>query len=270
MNIKKIVFGSVLVANLVFLTACTESSKVKSPAEIQEAGKIVVATNPEFAPFEFQTVINGKNTIVGADVQIAKEIAKKLKVTVEFSAMSFDNVLNSLHTGQADIAMSGISKTKERSKVYDFSEPYYTAINKIIIRKSDLTKYQSLDSFKGAKVGTQKGTIQEKVAKDQLKGSQGVSLDKNGSLITELKNGQIDAVVFEEPVAKGYIAQNDDLTLANVDLDSSDSDAYAVALPKGSTKLKAVIDEVIKELKAKGQIEKDVEDALALSFKNSK
>lgn len=270
MKMKKTVLGLAFVASMALLTACGQSSKAATPAAIKEKGKIVVATNPEFAPFEFQTVVDGKNTIVGADVEIAKAIAEKLNVKVEFSSMSFDNVLNSLNTGQADIAMSGISKTEERSQVYDFSEPYYTAVNKIIIRKSDLNKFTSLDSFSQAKVGTQKGTIQEKVAKEQLKGSQGVSLDKNGSLITELKNGQIDAVVFEEPVAKGYVAQNDDLIIADIEMDSSSSDAYAVALPKGSKELKDEIDAVIKDLKSKGQIEKDVDDALALSLQNSK
>ena len=119
-KLKKILLGIIAALMLVTLAACSSSSKDDSLQKIKNKGKIVVAMNPEFAPFEFKTLVNGKDTIVGADVEIAKAIAKELGVKVEFSAMSFNNVLSSVQSGKADIGISGISATKERQKVYDF------------------------------------------------------------------------------------------------------------------------------------------------------
>ena len=124
-KLKKILLGIIAALMLVTLAACSSSSKDDSLQKIKNKGKIVVAMNPEFAPFEFKTLVNGKDTIVGADVEIAKAIAKELGVKVEFSAMSFNNVLSSVQSGKADIGISGISATKERQKVYDFSDTYY-------------------------------------------------------------------------------------------------------------------------------------------------
>ena len=65
-------------------------------------------------------MVNGKDTLVGADIELAKAIGEKLGVKVEFSVMSFDNVLANVQSGKADIAIAGISVTDERKKVYDF------------------------------------------------------------------------------------------------------------------------------------------------------
>ena len=67
----------------------------------------------------FKALVNGKDTIVGADVELAKAIAEELGVKLELSSMSFDNVLSSLQTGKADMAISGLSATKERKNAYD-------------------------------------------------------------------------------------------------------------------------------------------------------
>ena len=266
MKIGKILGGVILVTSLLLLTACgSQKTEDTSLSDIQDKGTITFATNPEFAPFEFKTLVDGKDTIVGADVEIAKAIAKEIGVDVKFSSMSFNNVLSSLQSGKADVAISGISATEERKKTYDFSETYYESINVIIVRKSELSKYTSTDSFSGLSVGTQKGTIQEEVAKDQLSGANVVSLTQNGEMINELKNSQLDAVVLEKPIAEGYVAKNDDLVIADITLESGDSDAYAIAMPKGSTALKAEIDKVITKLKESGEIDKFVQEAQELS-----
>ena len=72
-----------------------------------------------------------------------------------------DNVLASVQSGKADLAISGVSKTDERSKVFDFSIPYYTSKNKLIVKKSDFATYQSVNDLAQKKVGAQKGSIQE-------------------------------------------------------------------------------------------------------------
>ena len=252
-----------------FLVACSGSQGV-SPKTIKEKKKIVVATESEFAPFEFKSLVNGKDTLVGADIELAKAIGEKLGVKVEFSVMSFDNVLASVQSGKADIAIAGISVTDERKKVYDFSDSYYTSENVVIVKKDKVNDYTSTDSLAKQTVGTQKGSVQETVAKKQISKASVVSLASNGEMINELKSGQLQAVVLEKAIAEGYIAQNDDLTLtlANFNLKSDGSDAYAVATRKGSDDLLKEINAVIKETKDSGKFDQWLKEAS--TYKQSK
>ena len=77
------------------LVACQSSTDSSQSAvdAIKQKGKLVVATSPDYAPFEFQSLVDGKNQVVGADIDMAQAIADELGVKLEISSMSFDNVL---------------------------------------------------------------------------------------------------------------------------------------------------------------------------------
>ncbi|MCH4162102.1 MAG: transporter substrate-binding domain-containing protein [Lactococcus raffinolactis] len=274
MKMRKVILGLVAAMTVLVLTACGSNKKAEPNHyvdQIKDKGTLTVALNPEFAPFEFQVIKDGKNTIVGSDIDLANEIGKALGVKVKFQAMDFNNVLASVESGKADIAISGISATPERQKAYDFSTPYYTAKNVMIVQKSQTDTYQSLSAFDGKKVAAQKGTVQENIVKEQVKGANLVSLTKNGQMINELKNGTVSGVVFEEPIAKAYVAANPDLSIVtDISFDSSKSDSYAIAMPKDSGNLKKEIDKVITQLKADGKIEEFVKTNFELSQASAK
>lgn len=269
MNIKKIVKTGLVMATSLSLVACaSKESTDNSLKNVQDKGTLVVALSPEYAPFEFRTLVDGKDTIVGADIELAKEIGKELGVEVEFSAMSFDNVLNSVQNGKVDLAISGISATEERAKVFDFSIPYYTSTNKLIINNANSSQFTSFSSLESAKIGVQKGSIQEKIANDLLPNASKISISSNGELINELKAGKIDGIIFEEPIAKAYVAKNDDLLIVDTEIETNYTDAYAVALPKGSTALKEKVDAVIEKLVSEGKFDTFVQEAYDLSISN--
>ena len=264
-KMKKVLMTMFGLVMLPLLFACSNNQSAGIEA-IKSKGKLVVALNPDFAPFEYQKVVDGKNQIVGSDIELAKAIATELGVELELSPMSFDNVLASVQSGKADLAISGVSKTDERSKVFDFSTPYYTSKNKLIVKKSDLATYQSVNDLAQKKVGAQKGSIQETMAKDLLQNSSLVSLPKNGNLITDLKSGQVDAVIFEEPVAKGFVENNPDLAIADLNFEKEQDDSYAVAMKKDSKELKEAVDKTIQKLKESGELDKLIEDAFKASI----
>ncbi len=264
MKLKKIALLGLAALTTLTLVACGSSSK-DSQAAIKEKGKLVVAISPDYAPFEFQSLVNGKNKIVGADVELAQDIADELGVELELSSMNFNNVLTSLTSGKADIAISGLSYTKERAKVYDFSDVYYETENAILVRKSELDKYTSLDDLAGKKVAALKGAIEETLAKEQLTDSNIVGLTAMGEAINELKSGHVDAVTLEAPVAAGYIAKNDDIALAKVALKVEDGDAKAIAMPKGSDELKKTINKVIEKVKSEDKYKTYIEEAAKLT-----
>lgn len=269
MNIKKIVKTGLVIATSLSLAACASNESTdNSLKNVQDKGTLVVALSPEYAPFEFRTLVDGKDTIVGADIELAKEIGKELGVEVEFSAMSFDNVLNSVQNGKVDLAISGISATEERAKVFDFSIPYYTSTNKLIINKANSSLFTSISSLESGTIGVQKGSIQEKIANDLLPNASKISISSNGELVNELKAGKIDGIIFEEPIAKAYVAKNDDLMIVDTEIESNYTDAYAVALPKGSTALKEKVDAVIEKLVSEGKFDTFVQEAYDLSIKN--
>lgn len=265
MKIKKLVLGALVLVSVFALAACGSSSNENLQEKVVKKGKLVVAISPDYAPFEFKALVNGKDTIVGADVELAKAIAEELGVKLELSSMSFDNVLSSLQTGKADMAISGLSATKERKNAYDFSDPYYETENAILVESSNLDKFASIDSLANQKVAVQKGTIEEGLAKDQLKDSKIVSLTAMGEAINELKSGQVQAVDLEKPVAEGYLSQNSDIALAGFALKTSDGDAKAVAMPKGSGKMVKTVNKVIKKLAKDDKYKQYISDAAKLT-----
>ena len=265
MKIKKLVLGALVLVSVFALAACGSSSNENLQEKVVKKGKLVVAISPDYAPFEFKALVNGKDTIVGADVELAKAIAEELGVKLELSSMSFDNVLSSLQTGKADMAISGLSATKERKNAYDFSDPYYETENAILVKSSNLDKFASIDSLANQKVAVQKGTIEEGLAKDQLKDSKIVSLTAMGEAINELKSGQVQAVDLEKPVAEGYLSQNSDIALAGFALKTSDGDAKAVAMPKGSEKMVKTVNKVIKKLAKDDKYKQYISDAAKLT-----
>ena len=254
---KKLLLGLAGIFALTSLAACSSSTNTLD--KVKNKGTLTIALNPHFAPFEFKTIQDGKDTIAGADIEIAKAIGDELGVKVKFSEMSFDNVLASVQSGKADIAISGISATKERQKIFDFSDTYYDSETVLLVKKDATEK----------SIAVQKGSIQENIAKANLSDANVVSLAQPGEAINELKSGQVEGVVLEKAIAKGYVDQNSDLTMSDIALKSDSNDAYAVAMPKGSDDLKAKVNKIIAKLKKEGKIDSYVQDAYALSLKSS-
>lgn len=264
---KKLLLGLAGIFALTSLAACSSSTNTLD--KVKNKGTLTIALNPHFAPFEFKTIQDGKDTIAGADIEIAKAIGDELGVKVKFSEMSFDNVLASVQSGKADIAISGISATKERQKIFDFSDTYYDSETVLLVKKDATETYKQISDFSKKSIVVQKGSIQENIAKANLSDANVVSLAQPGEAINELKSGQVEGVVLEKAIAKGYVDQNSDLTMSDIALKSDSNDAYAVAMPKGSDDLKAKVNKIIAKLKKEGKIDSYVQDAYALSLKSS-
>ena len=236
---------------------------------IKAAGVLNVATSADFAPFEFHALIDGKDTIVGADIDMVNEIADRLGVEVNILDLDFNAVLTALQQGKADIAVSGISATDERKQTFDFTDNYFTPEQKLVVNKNNESAFDSIESLTGKKVGAQKGSIQEMIVQDQLADSQLVSIAKVPNLVNELKQGSIDGLVLESAVAESYVAQNDDLVITDVALEASEGDSYAIALPKGSIELQEELNSILKELIEDGTIDEYVQKNTDLANENA-
>ncbi|MGF1993472.1 transporter substrate-binding domain-containing protein [Enterococcus casseliflavus] len=278
---KKLFGALVVLTGILVLGACgngvsssTGSSSANGSADnqleaIKAAGVLNVATSADFAPFEFHALIDGKDTIVGADIDMVNEIADRLGVEVNILDLDFNAVLTALQQGKADIAVSGISATDERKQTFDFTDNYFTPEQKLVVNKNNESAFDSIESLSGKKVGAQKGSIQEMIVQDQLADSQLVSIAKVPNLVNELKQGSIDGLVLESAVAESYVAQNDDLVITDVALEASEGDSYAIALPKGSTELQEELNSILKELIEDGTIDEYVQKNTDLANENA-
>ena len=227
---------------------------------IKASGKLRVGTSADYPPYEFHKIVDGKDTIIGFDIEIVKAIAADLGVELVITDMGFDGLLTALQSGNIDMVIAGMTPTPERTEAVDFSDIYYTAVQKVIVRAEDAAAYTTIDSLAGKKVGAQLGAIQEGVVKDQMPQSELRALSKLPDLILDLKAGNVEAVVVEEPVAKAYIAANPELVLADVPL-AQDEAGSAIAMPKGSAELVEAVNATLARLTQEGKIDQFVTDA---------
>lgn len=238
-------------------------------AAIKKSGVLKVATSADYAPFEFHTMVDGKDKIVGSDIDLAKALAKELGVKAEVSDMNFNTVLASLKEGKADLAISAISATDERKQQFDFTDNYYNPPQVVIINKKNKEIYRNANDLKDKNVGAQKGSIQEELVKTQLKGAKLVTIDKVPNMIVEVNQGSLAATVVEKTIAESYIAQNPDLMIADISLEPAPDEAFAIALPKESSQLQKELNQIIKKLNDEGKIEEFIQQNNELAEKTA-
>ncbi|ENZ5627453.1 transporter substrate-binding domain-containing protein [Enterococcus hirae] len=269
-------FGMLTVLfTLATLGACGSSNTTAQGQEkdqlaaIKKSGVLKVATSADYAPFEFHTMVDGKDKIVGSDIDLAKAIAKELGVKAEVSDMNFNTVLASLKEGKADLAISAISATDERKQQFDFTDNYYNPPQVVIINKKNKEIYRNANDLKDKNVGAQKGSIQEELVKTQLKGAKLVTIDKVPNMIVEVNQGSLAATVVEKTIAESYIAQNPDLMIADISLEPAPDEAFAIALPKESSELQKELNQIIKKLNDEGKIEEFIQKNNELAEKTA-
>lgn len=254
---KKLFSIALVTVLCVSLAACGSGATMK---KIEKSGKLVIGTSADYAPYEYHMMIDGKDTIIGIDVSIAQELSKDLGVQLEIVDMGFDGLLAALNTDKVDIVIAGMTPDEDRKKAVDFTKIYYEAKQGIMVRSEDKDKIKSLEDLKDKKVGAQLGTIQEKIAKEQISGAELVSLGKIPDLVMELKNKKIDALVVELPVANGYVKNNNDLMITDIAV-KDDTGGSAIAVKKGNEDLLKKLNESLDRLMKEGAIDKFVQEA---------
>lgn len=243
----------------------SSKSNVSSLEAIKSKGKLVIGTSADYPPYEFHTEVDGKDQIVGFDIEIAKQFAADLGVELEIKDMAFDGLLVALQSDKVDMIFAGMTPTEERKQNADFSDIYYTATHRFILRSGEETAITSMEDLKGKKIGVQKGSIQEGIAQDNFDAANIKSLDKVTDLVLDLKNNKVDAVLAELPVAEINVQKNEGIAIAK-NLEVKDPDGgTAIAMKKNSPELQTEINKTIKKLQDEKKIEQFVLDANKLA-----
>ena len=231
--------------------ASSEAASAAADVTTVEAGKLTMATNATFPPYEM-TTDNG--TIEGIDVDTAQAIADKLGLELQIDDMDFDAALLSVQQGKADIAMAGITVTDERKAVMAFSDSYATGIQSVIVPEgSDIA---SVDDLSGKKIGTQRGTTGYLYCSDDFGDDAVVAYDNGLTAVQALNNGQVDCVVIDNEPAKAYVEANPGLKILDTSYAEED---YAIGMNKDNTALLDAVNAALEELKADGTLQSIVD-----------
>ncbi|MGX4686573.1 ABC transporter substrate-binding protein/permease [Vagococcus sp. JNUCC 83] len=233
---------------------------------IKDKGVLTVGLSADYAPYEFHATVDGKDKVVGTDILIAQKIADDMGVKLKVEEYGFDALIGALKTGKIDLIISGMSPSPERLKEVDFSDPYMTVQQKVVIRKEDKDKFKTVEDFNGIKVGAQVQSMQEELANNDLKANT-VSLQQVPDIILQLQQKKIDAAVIEEPVAEAYLTQDESLMFADLTLDNANK-GTAVALQKNAPDFLKLVNTSIKEINDKDLMKDYKEEVIPYMFQD--
>lgn len=237
----------------------TATASADQLAKIKEKGKIVLGTSADYPPYEFHKTIDGKDTIVGFDIEIAKAVAADLGVELEIVDMKFEGLLPALMGGKIDFIVAGMNPTEERKKSVDFSVVYFDPHQTVLVAADQKEALGTIESFKGKIVGVQKGTLQEQIAGEKFAGSQIKAIGKIPDLIMELKTGKIDGILMADTVANSYVKNNPDLAVNGLDLGSEGG--VAIAMPKDNANFVEAVNKTLQGLIDTGKVDQFFTDA---------
>lgn len=211
---------------------------------------ITVGTSADFPPFEY--IENGQ--FVGFDMDLMREIAKIAGFELKFVDMSFDSLIPALRAGQIDVAAAAMTITEERKQVVDFSIPYWTADQSVIVKAdSNLTITVLFGKYR---IGVQTGTTGDLWCTDELV-AKGILPEKNLKrydtfilALSDLLNGNIDAIVLDSPVANRFAATKPVKVVGII----VTGEQYGIAVKKGNRELLNAINNALKQIIESGKM----------------
>ena len=204
-----------------------------------------VATDATWPPFEY--INTDTSEIEGFDIDVMTAIAEEAGLDIEIINVGWDPLLAGMAQGTYDLAISSITITEDRKKEMLFSDPYFPAGQMVVVAKdnSSITGHENLDGVVGAQIGTTGSFEIDKIDAATLK-----TYDDIGLAFQDLINGQIVAVVCDNPLALDYVKENPD-KLKTVGEAFTD-EYYGIAIAEANADIVGPINDAIAALKADG------------------
>ncbi len=206
-----------------FVAGCAEKEEPKPVSEETPApeqtpayklvnpGVLTVGMDATYPPFEY--INETTKEFEGFDVDLMKEIGKRLGLEVKFVNVAWEGIIPGLVAHKYDVICSAMTITEERKKQVDFSDPYFEAWQVIVVR-ADNTDINKAEDLAGKVVGVQIGTTGQFVAEDLVKSGINFEIktyDTTPDALLDLKNGNIDAVIIDNGVAEKALKNNPDV-----------------------------------------------------------
>ncbi|MBQ8094620.1 MAG: transporter substrate-binding domain-containing protein [Clostridia bacterium] len=217
-------------------------------SEIAERGKVMIATSPDWPPYEY---IDDEGNTVGTDVLMMQYIAEQLGVELEIEPMAFDACLAAVGKGSVDMCIAGLTFDEERLNAMDLTGIYWNEGDQgLLVKKGEGANYNSPAAFAGKHVGAQNGTNQQIMVEEQLPDATLELVTKIPDGVNMVKNGRLDALAVPKTVYDSILAENDDLEIAEFAFDFEGGNY--IASVKGDEALTAKIQEIVDTINAEG------------------
>ncbi|MCM1024279.1 MAG: basic amino acid ABC transporter substrate-binding protein [Prevotella sp.] len=239
MKLSKILCGALAAVMALSLSGCGGEKKTT----------LVMATNAEFPPYEYRE----GDQIVGIDAEIAKAIADDMGLELVIEDMAFDSIIAAVQSGKADIGVAGMTVDEDRLKSVDFSDPYTTAAQVVIVK--DGSAVASPADLAGKTVGVQLGTTGDIFAED-IENATVERYNKGFEAVQALIQDKVDAVIIDREPAKVFVSQNEGLSVLDEAYTIED---YAIAVAKGNGELLGEINASLKKLSDSGKLQEIID-----------
>lgn len=232
--------------------ASTDQAETSRWDEIKEEGTLTVGTAGTLYPASFRE--EDSDTLTGFDVELMKEIGKRLDLEVQFKEMAFDNMLTSVQNGQVDVAANDISVTEDRKEKFAFSTPYKYTYGTAIVRKSDLSGIESLEDLKGKKAAGEATTVFMDVARQY--GAEEVIYDNatNDQYLRDVSTGRTDVILndyYLQTLALAFFPEFDITIHPDIAYNPQE---VAFLMDKENAELQENIDRVLTEMLEDGTV----------------
>ena len=251
---KKIVYAAILAAAVLAVTGCKKSQKKDGSdavAALKTRGVFVLGLDDSFPPLGFRSE---NNEVVGYDIDLAKEVAKRLGVDFRAQPIDWDAKEMELETGKIDCIWNGFTITEERKNALSFTDAYLNN-DQVLVVRSD-SGINSLADMTGKTVGIQSGSSAQEAVDDNAAFASSISklimFKDNITALNDLDIGGVDGVVMDSVVANYSIAQTKkpfkviDESLAN--------EGYGVGFRKNEPELRDAVWTILKEMQADGTV----------------
>lgn len=225
---------------------------------VQDAGKLILGLDASFPPMGFVDADSGN--IVGFDIDLAREVCKRLGVELVPQPINWDAKEMDLNSHHIDCIWNGMTITPERLESMSISLPYLRNDQVLVVRKADAIK--GLFALEGKRLGLQAGSSANDAldAAVEFKASLGevVPFDENLTALLDLNRGGVDAVLVDVIVADYYTKIND--YPFEVLSESLAPEEYGIGFRKQDKALTDKVNEILMEMKADGTMQKISED----------
>ncbi len=252
-------FAAKLVLVTLFAAGCSAGDDGPPPAEVAQQeettssvladGKIVVASNVAYPPFEFAPRQGPK----GFDIDLMDEVADRSGLEVQYRNVQFDSLLRGLSSGLFDAVISGMTITDTRRQQVDFSDPYYNVDEALVVQSG--SEIESTGDLAEETLGVQLGTMGQAEAGELLNAGDVEEVKPYRTIekaFAELKNGVVGGVIYDLPAAQREADESGgELELVEV---VPTGEQYGIALPKESP-LAEPFNEALAEIKEDGTYE---------------
>ncbi|MGI2328560.1 transporter substrate-binding domain-containing protein [Planococcus sp. YIM B11945] len=248
------------IASIVLLAGCgnesadTAEEKTTEWDRIQEEGTLNVATSGTLFPTSYRE--EGTDELTGFEVEVVREIGKRLELEIEFTELGFDEMLTSVQTGQVDMASNDIEVTEDRKENFAFSTPFKFSYGTAIVRKDDLSGIETLEDLKGKKAAGASTSVYMETARSY--GAEEVVYDNatNETYLRDVAIGRTDVILNDYYLQTLAIAAFPELEITiHPNLKYSPSEV-GVVMNKDNKELAENVNRVINEMLEDGTIAK--------------